>query len=75
MRTLIAILAAVVVLETLSSPTSAKDPASFKIRVAASADGVEMSCSAGCAWKTLAFSCDRDGPCSADIDENGMTKE
>ncbi len=50
------------------------DLADFTITVTATAEGIEMECARGCAWKTLTFSCGKL-PCSSPVDEYGMIGE
>ena len=46
--------------------------AHFKIIVTDTAQGIELTCEEGCAWKTLTFSCSGKTPCESGIDEFGM---
>lgn len=50
------------------------DIAEFRIdlEVLRADNGVRMTCSAGCAWQTLSFSCDSQrGDCQSSVDQFG----
>ncbi len=70
---------AAIILATLaltSWPTRAgseKQPAPFSIVVTRTEKGLEMQCPKGCAWKTLAYSCEGKSPCNAIVDERGVS--
>lgn len=47
-------------------------PPSFSIVVTTSPTGLQMSCSHGCAWSTLSYSCSENAPCWAKVNERGV---
>lgn len=40
--------------------------------VSASATGLELRCTSGCAWTTLQHACHENAPCWAKVDERGF---
>jgi hypothetical protein len=61
---------AVVVLLVSAAGGSRPEP-KYSFRVRPSANGIELACESGCAWKTLTAEC-QEAPCEFRVDEFGL---
>jgi hypothetical protein len=61
---------ALVVLISLVAASRPPEP-TYSLRIQPSAKGIELVCEKGCAWKTLAATCET-APCSFQVDEFGV---
>ena len=58
----------------ITSLADQPDLPSYEFTVTITADGtMELSCKDGCAWQELTFSCGGDLPCTALVDEFGVS--
>jgi len=67
-------ISALAITATAQQPNSTKTPPVFSINleVVRAENGVRMKCTEGCAWETLSFSCDPNGPdCEGSFDQFG----
>jgi len=73
----IAIIVAAVVLSVAIGFTSLADQPdlpSYELTVTITDEGkIELSCKEGCAWEELSFSCGGKLPCTAVVDEHGVS--
>ena len=72
MRTWLPVLTLIAVGAGLAGLSNAEDRTSFQIRITRTPDGVELSCTRGCVWTTLTFSCAGETHCSSAVDESRM---
>jgi hypothetical protein len=68
-RLSIVVLAVVVLLVSAVGGSRPEPKYSFRIRP--SANGIELECESGCAWKTLSAKC-QEAPCEFRVDEFGL---
>ena len=78
----IGVVLGIVVTFTAQSLGAQAQVAKFRIVVEPSVRSLKATCEVGCAWKTVAYSCDPEGrqaqpqaqaqPCKASIDQEGV---